>query len=73
MSVRISGIINKGKIVKLNAVYDCCECGETKSLIITGDMMEGTADLFNKLIFNEICLDCHTDRAVLELVECLVN
>ena len=73
MSVRISGIINKGKIVKLNAVYDCCECGETKSLIITGDMMEGTADLFNKLIFNEICLDCHTNKAVPKLVECLVN
>ena len=59
----------KEKMIK----YHCLKCGQSVNLEVRLNMTENTIALWESLFDAKLCLDCHTDRAVLELVECLVN
>lgn len=63
MSVRICGLLK----------YHCLKCGQSVNLEVRLNMTENTIALWESLFDAKLCLDCHTDRAVPELVECLVN
>ena len=63
MSVKICGLLK----------YHCLKCGQSVNLEVRLNMTENTIALWESLFDAKLCLDCHTDRAVLELVECLVN
>ena len=53
--------------------YHCLKCTKSVTLTYIPCIQSNTDRLFGNMLNAKLCLDCHTDRAVLELVECLVN
>jgi len=63
MSVKICGLLK----------YHCIKCGAPVNLEVRYGMTEKTIELWESMFDAKLCLDCHSDKAVPELVECLVN
>ena len=63
MSVRICGLLQ----------YRCLKCGQPVNLEVRHGMTERTLELWELMFDSKLCLDCHSNKVIPELVECLVN
>jgi hypothetical protein len=53
--------------------YHCFKCGKHQVLELRPIMSDSTSKLFADMFDAKLCLDCHCNKRVPELVECLTN
>lgn len=53
--------------------YHCLKCSKPVALELRPIMQESTAKLYASMFDAKLCLDCHADSKVPELVECLMH
>jgi hypothetical protein len=53
--------------------YKCLKCSEPVKLEIRLGMTETTLDLWRDMFDAKLCLNCHCNKQVPKLAECLVN
>lgn len=53
--------------------YHCLKCGKVVRLVMVPAMQENTQIIFENMFDSKLCIDCHTEKRIPELVECLVN
>jgi hypothetical protein len=66
--------VKKGKeLVGEVIVYTCLKCLKTERLEFNAATTETTYKLWGSAINSKLCLSCHCDNKIPELVECLVH
>jgi hypothetical protein len=53
--------------------YDCIKCTKPVALHVIPSIQENTVELFRSMFDSKLCMDCHCDKKVPELAECLVH
>jgi predicted nucleic-acid-binding Zn-ribbon protein len=53
--------------------YHCLKCGNKTIMELRPGMNAKTFDLFSEMFDAKLCLDCHIDKQVPRMIECLVN
>ena len=53
--------------------YRCLKCGKSVQLAMIPTMQENTQILFENMFDSKLCIDCHCNKRIPELVTCLIN
>jgi hypothetical protein len=53
--------------------YNCLKCGKPIQLVLSPIIQPRTLEVFGDMFDAKLCLDCHCNKRVPELVECLMN
>jgi len=53
--------------------YRCLKCSSPVNLEVHTNMQESTIKLWESMFDSKLCLDCHCEKQIPKLVECLVN
>lgn len=73
IDMKIIGIIKSGELVGEKIQYNCIKCLTPVELEFTPFMSEKTVECFKNMAHAQLCLDCHVDKKVPEIVECLLH
>lgn len=71
--MKIVGIIKSGELVGEKIQYNCIKCSTPVELEFNQTMTEKTVECFKDMTHSQLCLNCHCDTKVPELVECLLH
>jgi len=53
--------------------YKCLKCSETTTFEIRTNIQQTTIDLWHDMFDAKLCIDCHCEKQIPKLAECLVN
>jgi hypothetical protein len=53
--------------------YKCFKCSAPVNLEVRTPMQESTVELWRNMFDAKLCLDCHCEKQIPKLAECLVN